>query len=203
MHLAFIHIGRYDIKARRHLACVQYGITQLGGWRMETWQLALRARCHVSIRQSPSLCNAILNTCPCLLVIWIHRNYWQKYQKQFRGRPWLDIDHLRRCLIDVDPRVLLSVKAHSNCVHICMNCIQRFALSALHMQISLCLLDNPINSIWKFLQWDKRFLRAYYTFQCPSVRTDEARIIFGPILLTICNKNVIKLVLKRKSGYDI
>ena len=70
--LAFIHIGRYDIKARRHLACVQNGITQLGDWRMETWQLALRARCHVSIRQSPSLCNAILNTCPCLLAIRLH-----------------------------------------------------------------------------------------------------------------------------------
>ena len=70
MYLAFfIHIGRYDIKARRYLACVQNGITQLGDWRMETWQLALRARCHVSIRQSPSLCNAILNTCPCLLAI--------------------------------------------------------------------------------------------------------------------------------------
>ena len=69
MYLAFIHIGRYDIKARRHLACVQNGITQLGDWRMETWQLALRARCHVSIRQSPS-CNAILNTCPCLLAIY-------------------------------------------------------------------------------------------------------------------------------------
>ena len=62
MYVAFIHIGRYDIKARRHLACVQNGITQLGDWRMETCQLALRARCHVSIRQSPSLCNAILNT---------------------------------------------------------------------------------------------------------------------------------------------
>ena len=73
MYLAFIHIGRYDIKARRHLACVQNGITQLGDWRMETWQLALRARCHVSIRQSPSLCNAILSTSPCLLAIW--RNY--------------------------------------------------------------------------------------------------------------------------------
>ena len=69
MYLAFIHIGRYDIKARRHLACVQNGITQLGDWRMETWQLPLRACCHVSIRQSPSLCNAILNTCPCLLAI--------------------------------------------------------------------------------------------------------------------------------------
>ena len=73
MYLAFIHIGRYDIKARRHLACVQNGITQLGDWRMETWQLALRARYHVSIRQSPSLCNAILNTCPCLLAI---NQYW-------------------------------------------------------------------------------------------------------------------------------
>ena len=73
MYLAFIHIGSYDIKARRHLACVQNGITQLGDWRMETWQLALRARCHVSIRQSPSLCNAILNTCPCLLAITTHQ----------------------------------------------------------------------------------------------------------------------------------
>ena len=41
MCLAFIHIGRYVIKAKRHLACVQNGITQLGDWRMETWPLAL------------------------------------------------------------------------------------------------------------------------------------------------------------------
>ena len=57
MYLVFIHIGRCDIKARRHLACVQNRITQLGNWRMEAWQLALRARCHGSIRQSASLCN--------------------------------------------------------------------------------------------------------------------------------------------------
>ena len=39
----------------------------IGGWRHDNspW----RACCHVSIRQSPSLCNAILNTCPCLLTI--------------------------------------------------------------------------------------------------------------------------------------
>ena len=39
----------------------------IGVWRHDNspW----RARCHVSIRQSPSLCNAILNTCPCLLAI--------------------------------------------------------------------------------------------------------------------------------------
>ena len=53
---------RYDIKARRQLACVQNGITQLGDC------------CHVSIRQSSSLCNAILNTCPCLLAIQIYVN---------------------------------------------------------------------------------------------------------------------------------
>ena len=70
VYLAFIHIGRYDIKARRHLACVQNGITQLGDWCMESWQLPLRALCHVSLHQSPLLCNAILNTCPCLLAIW-------------------------------------------------------------------------------------------------------------------------------------
>ena len=74
MYLAFIHIhiGSYDIKARRHLACVQNGIAQLGDWRMETWQLALReptgslSCLHPPI---PELCNAILNTCPCLLAI--------------------------------------------------------------------------------------------------------------------------------------
>ena len=43
-----------------------------GDWGMETWQIALGARCHVSIRQTPSLCNAILNTCPCLLAICSH-----------------------------------------------------------------------------------------------------------------------------------
>ena len=43
---------------------------------METWQLALRARCHVSIRLSPSLCNAILNTCPCLLAIVFICFHW-------------------------------------------------------------------------------------------------------------------------------
>ena len=39
----------------------------IGVWRHDNspW----RARCHVSIRQSPSLCNAILNTCPCLIAI--------------------------------------------------------------------------------------------------------------------------------------
>ena len=37
----------------------------IGVWRHDNspW------RCHVSIRQCPSLCNAILNTCPCLLAI--------------------------------------------------------------------------------------------------------------------------------------
>ena len=76
VYLAFIHIGRYDIKARRHLACVQNGITQLGDWRMETWQLAPRARCHVSIRQSPSLCNAILNMIQNIsgIGVWRHDN---------------------------------------------------------------------------------------------------------------------------------
>ena len=67
MYLAFIHIGRYDIKARRHLACVQNGITQLGDWRMETWLHP----------PSPSLCNAILNTCPCLLAITINVHLWR------------------------------------------------------------------------------------------------------------------------------
>ena len=64
--------GLFRILVPPHLACVQNGITQLGDWRIETWQLALRARCHVSIRQSPSFCNAILNTCPCLLAIPLH-----------------------------------------------------------------------------------------------------------------------------------
>ena len=46
----------------------------IGVWRHDNspW----RARCHVSIRQSPSLCNAILNTCPCLLPIQYHLIIW-------------------------------------------------------------------------------------------------------------------------------
>ena len=45
-------------------ACVQNGITQRG--RLADGDMTTSpsgARCHVSIRQSPSLCNAILNTC--------------------------------------------------------------------------------------------------------------------------------------------
>ena len=45
-------------------------ISGIGVWRHDNspW----RAHCDVSIRQSPSLCNAILNTCPCLLATGTH-----------------------------------------------------------------------------------------------------------------------------------
>ena len=36
------------------------------------WHYTTRGLAYGDIRQSPSLCNAILNTCPCLLAIYIY-----------------------------------------------------------------------------------------------------------------------------------
>ena len=59
------HTRRWTIKhekafTRKHLAYDLNGITQLGDWRMDTWQYTLRARCRVSIRQSLSMCDQVI-----------------------------------------------------------------------------------------------------------------------------------------------
>ena len=50
------------IIARRHGHVFRMALHNEGDWRMETWQRARRASCHVSIRQSPS----------CVMPFWTH-----------------------------------------------------------------------------------------------------------------------------------
>ena len=77
-----------------------------GDWRMETWQRARRASCHVSIRQSPS----------CVMPFWTHAKYllafisylpmWIKakytfiktvYSSRFYGGPYMQAKHADVC----------------------------------------------------------------------------------------------------------
>ena len=48
--------------ARRYGHVFRMALYNEGDWRMETWQRARRASCHVSIRQSPS----------CVMPFWTH-----------------------------------------------------------------------------------------------------------------------------------
>ena len=80
-------IQRYDIKPRRHLACDLNDITQsgIGVWihNHPPW----RARDYVFILQSPSLCNAIQITGPCLLatsITYIILNYLREVTNKSR-----------------------------------------------------------------------------------------------------------------------
>ena len=50
--------------ARRHGHVFRMALHNEGDWRMETWQRACRASCHVSIRQSPR----------CVMPFWTHAN---------------------------------------------------------------------------------------------------------------------------------
>ena len=66
------HTRRSNRKTRRHLARDQLGKAQLMYWHIESCKLAQRTRFHISIRQSPSWCNAIGNT-------WKHARASQLY----------------------------------------------------------------------------------------------------------------------------
>ena len=95
---------------------------------METWQLALRARCHVSIRQSPSLCNAILNTCQMLSRFYIIPSDVNKSQTQILGFV---------CVI-----VLKKGNPSHNKIWLCLN------VTIWYSQICYCC-DSYFQNIWK------------------------------------------------------
>ena len=73
----------------------------IGVWRHDNspW----RAGCHVSIRQSPSLCNAILNTCPCLLAIKCVKGFIKKWINENMGDGnGSPVFHRRRACLGLD-----------------------------------------------------------------------------------------------------
>ena len=66
------------IIARRHGHVFRMPLHNEGSWRMETWQRARRARCHVSIRQSPSCVMPFWTHAKCLLAFISYRPMWIK-----------------------------------------------------------------------------------------------------------------------------
>ena len=77
-----------------------------GDWRMETWQRARRASCHVSIRQSPSCVMPFWTHAKCLLAFISYLPMWIKakytfiktvYSPRFYGGLYLQAKHADVC----------------------------------------------------------------------------------------------------------
>ena len=75
-------------------------------WRMETWQRARRASCHVSICQSPSCVMPFWTHAKCLLAFISYLPMWIKakytfiktvYSPRFYGRPYMQAKHADIC----------------------------------------------------------------------------------------------------------
>ena len=92
--------------ARRHGHVFRMALHKEGDWRMETWQRARRASCHVSIRQSPSCVMPFWTHAKCLLAFISYLPMWIKakytfiktvYSPRFYGGPYLQAKHADVC----------------------------------------------------------------------------------------------------------
>ena len=92
--------------ARRHGHVFRMALHNEGDWRMETWQRARRASCHVSIRQSPSCVMPFWTHAKCLLAFISYLPMWIKakytfiktvYSPRFYGGPYLQAKHADVC----------------------------------------------------------------------------------------------------------
>ena len=92
--------------ARRHGHVFRMALHNEGDWRMETWQRARRASCHVSIRQSPSCVMPFWTHAKCLLAFISYLPMWIKakytfiktvYSPRFYGGPYMQAKHADVC----------------------------------------------------------------------------------------------------------
>ena len=92
--------------ARRHGHVFRMALHNEGDWRMETWQRARRASCHVTIRQSPSCVMPFWTHAKCLLAFISYLPMWIKakytfiktvYNPRFYGGPYLQAKHADVC----------------------------------------------------------------------------------------------------------
>ena len=72
-----------DTIARRHGHVFRMALHNEGDWRMETWQRARRASCHVSIRQYPSCVMPFWTHAKCLLAFISYLPMWIKAKYTF------------------------------------------------------------------------------------------------------------------------
>ena len=96
----------HGIITRRHGHVFRMALHNGGDWRMETWQRARRASCHVSIRQSPSCVMPFWPHAKCLLAFISYLPMWIKakytfiktvYSPRFYGGPYLQAKHADVC----------------------------------------------------------------------------------------------------------
>ena len=92
--------------ARRHGHMFRMALHNEGDWRMETWQRARRASCHVSIRQSPSCVMPFWTHAKCLLAFISYIPMWIKakypfietvYSPRFYGGAYMQAKHADVC----------------------------------------------------------------------------------------------------------
>ena len=92
--------------ARRHGHVFRMALHNEGDWRMETWQRARRASCHVFLRQSPSCVMPFWTHAKCLLAFISYLPMWIKakytfiktvYSPRFYGGPYLQAKHADVC----------------------------------------------------------------------------------------------------------
>ena len=97
---------RLNIIAWRHGHVFRMALHNEGDWRMETWQWARRASCHVSIRQSPSCVMPFWTHAKCLLAFISYLPMWIKAKYTFiktvnspwfYGGPYLQAKHADVC----------------------------------------------------------------------------------------------------------
>ena len=92
--------------ARRHGHVFRMALHNEGDWRIETWQRARRASCHVSIRQSPSCVMPFWTHAKCLLAFISYLPMWLKAKYTFiktvcspriYGGPYMQAKHADVC----------------------------------------------------------------------------------------------------------
>ena len=97
-----------------------------GDWRMETWQRARRASCHVSIRQSPSCVMPFWTHAKCLLAFISYLSMWIKakytfiktiYSPRFYGGPYMQANTLMFALVFCFELRALRARAARTCCH--------------------------------------------------------------------------------------
>ena len=106
LYLCVLYATLGEHIARRHGHVFRMALHNEGDWRMETWQRARRASCHVSIRQSPSCVMPFWTHAKCLLAfisylpMWIKAKYTfikNVYSPRFYGVPYLQVKHADVC----------------------------------------------------------------------------------------------------------
>ena len=88
-----------------------------GDWRMQTWQWARRASCHVSIRQSPSQVMPFWTPAKCLFAFISYLPGWIKANHTFIKTVYITLSHGRSYVQTKHVVVCSGVLFWTGCTH--------------------------------------------------------------------------------------